>query len=143
MNFNWQIKIRFYFTFQIKVTSKRVKLEEEIRQFDVVLATDEPKHVLKPFSILLGNGFSLELKLFQKSYYLGFTKTQDNRIKNRFNLPLSELDHLKTAVDDLMVKHVKKIFEYMNIIPLLFDHSYKKTSNQDLDYTGKIFDKLI
>lgn len=63
------------------------------------LAPDEPKiaRELTPFTAHLGNKLYVELKQFRNTIYFGLYK-KDVEIKNRFNIPISQLDVLKKAI---------------------------------------------
>ncbi|GFX47846.1 uncharacterized protein TNCV_5002671 [Trichonephila clavipes] len=60
---------------------------------------------IPPYNVYLGKGAAIELKEFCKSYYIAFSKTVDEEIRNRFNLPLDQLN--------VLMKGVEAIHEYV------------------------------
>ncbi|GIY70277.1 uncharacterized protein CDAR_248061 [Caerostris darwini] len=57
------------------------------------------------YSINLGKGLLMEVKEFRSSYYVGLSKTNEDggEIRNRFNIPLLQLETLKKACDAMIV----------------------------------------
>ncbi|GFU62650.1 uncharacterized protein TNCV_2205101 [Trichonephila clavipes] len=67
------------------------------------------KEKYPPYSINLGKGVGMELKEFRGQYYVGLSKCSDSSnevIRNRFNIPLAQLEVLKKACD-AMLSYVK------------------------------------
>lgn len=77
--------------------------------FDVDLSSKNDKILYKPFSINLGRSTIFELKEFRGSWYVGLSKfsTTTNEPKNRFNLPVEQLEILREACS-IMLEHIGK-----------------------------------
>lgn len=79
------------------------------KKYDLDLSEESEKISHQPFVINLGKNVTMELKEFHGSYYIGFSKTSPGSFetRNRFNIPLSLLNPLKTATQ-AMIKHIAK-----------------------------------
>lgn len=77
--------------------------------FDLDLSSKNDKVAFKPFVINLGRSTIFELKEFRGSWYIGLSKfsTTTNEPKNRFNLPVEQLEVLLEACNK-MLEHIGK-----------------------------------
>ncbi|GFY07933.1 uncharacterized protein TNCV_2579651 [Trichonephila clavipes] len=87
-----------------KPNTKRSKTTKS--KFDLDLGCDaQEKKSIPPYSINLGKGVGMELKEFRGQYYVGLSKCSDSSnevIRNRFNIPLAQLEVLKKACDAIL-----------------------------------------
>ncbi|GFT80858.1 uncharacterized protein TNCV_2714851 [Trichonephila clavipes] len=92
----------------LKPNTKRSKTTKF--KFDLDLGCDaQEKKSIPPNSINFGKGVGMELKEFRSQYYVGLSKCSDSSnevIRNRFNIPLAQLEILKEACD-AMLSYVK------------------------------------
>lgn len=75
--------------------------------FDIVIGKDEPECSVHPLRIYIGSGYGVEVKEFQKKYYICFSYVVNEDVKKRFNIPISQVHNLKLAIDTL-TNHIKK-----------------------------------
>ncbi|GFU08443.1 uncharacterized protein TNCV_821761 [Trichonephila clavipes] len=93
----------------LKPNTKRSKTTKSSLTW-IWVVTHRKKKSIPPYSINLGKGVGMELKEFRGQYYVGLSKCSDSSnevIRNRFNIPLAQLEVLKKACD-AMLSYVKK-----------------------------------
>ncbi|GBM67548.1 hypothetical protein AVEN_73683-1 [Araneus ventricosus] len=90
-------------------TPKKSKKPTPKPKFNLDLSTDgaEAKEI-PPYSINLGKGVVMEIKEFRSNYYVGLSKIGEggNEVRNRFNMPLIQLDTLRKGCE-AMLSYVK------------------------------------
>ncbi|GFY22023.1 hypothetical protein TNCV_3296671 [Trichonephila clavipes] len=119
---------------------KSVKKGKPQNIFDLDLSPPSSgSHEIKipPYNVYLGKGAAIELKEFRKSYYIAFSKTVDGEIRNRFNLPLDQLNVLMKGkryafANNPFIPGFNKHEEESYIIAVDANHFYGDAMSQPL-----------
>ncbi|KAF8789562.1 hypothetical protein HNY73_007492 [Argiope bruennichi] len=93
------------------ISTKKPKRSTEKPKYNLDLSASDGvgEKQIAPFSIHLGKGVIMEIKEFRGNYYVGLSKTNDSgtEVKNRFNIPLIQLETLRKGCE-AMIKYVKE-----------------------------------
>ncbi|GFS58232.1 uncharacterized protein TNCV_4916331 [Trichonephila clavipes] len=87
------------------IATKKQKRGCDKPKYDLDLSTIDggAKKNIPPYVINLGKGLLLEVKCFRGSYYVGLSKVGEaGEVKNRFNIPLIQLDTFHKGIEAMM-----------------------------------------
>ncbi|XP_054723795.1 uncharacterized protein LOC129233892 [Uloborus diversus] len=89
---------------------KKVKTTKP--RYDVDLSSDADGKKIPPYTINCGKGIMMEVKEYRGSFYIGLSRCAEgsSEIKNRFNIPIAQLETLEKACV-LMLNYIKDYFE--------------------------------
>ncbi|GFR10287.1 uncharacterized protein TNCT_137971 [Trichonephila clavata] len=90
--------------------NKKNKKTISKQKFDLDFAKDaiENKIKIPPYLINVGKGLLMEVKEFRSNFYVGLCKVSEaNEVRNRFNIPIEQLETFRKALD-AMITYVKE-----------------------------------